>query len=265
MGMLTGNAHNGDGYADIWSRSCLAGKVAVVTGASGGIGREVTRALAAAGGRVFSLSRRPDRPEDLVDGVHHIRADAGDEGQVRAAIDEISDTAGRIDIVVANAARYGSGEFATVSTDEWRREFEVNVTGVFVLFQASLARMIPAGAGSLIAVGSTAGGRGGGHGHVAYGATKAALVGLVKGLAREVGGYGVRVNVMAPGAIAGTGMSDLVKGDQGERFGKGAFLGRAGTVEEVGNAIVFLASEASSYVTGSVLRVDGGSLYRDGK
>lgn len=261
--MATGDNSTPKVAGRYWSPDALGGKVAIVTGASGGIGKATAQALAEVGATVYALTRDPDSLD--VPAVRALRADAGDAEELEAAVTRIHEESGGPHIVVANAARGASGAMAESTPDDWTSEFHVNVVGAMAVFQAALRHMVPGGEGSLIAVGSSAGARGGQKGHVAYGATKAALVGLMKGLAREVGHHGIRANVVAPGATEGTALSDAIRELQGDAFGRAAFLDRAGRLDEVANAIIFLASDASSYTTGSVLRVDGGSVYRDTK
>ncbi|MGH3740244.1 MAG: SDR family NAD(P)-dependent oxidoreductase [Micromonosporaceae bacterium] len=254
------------GYRATWSPDALAGRVCVVTGASGGIGLEATRALASVGGQVFALTRNPDRLTERLGGglagVRPVKADASRPDDVRAALAQAAELSGKIDVAVANAGQHTSCPFGEMPVESWRAEFEVNVHGAFVLFQSCLPH-VPSG-GSLIAVGSVSGVRGAGKGKVAYGATKAALNGFIAGLARELGPQGIRANVIAPGAVQGTEMADAVVASvSAESFAAGSFLGRAGDVWEAAHGVLYLATEASSYVTGSVLRVDGGSLFRD--
>lgn len=254
------------GYTAIWSPDALEGRVCVVTGASGGIGLEAVRALASVGAAVFALTRNPARLQERLGGglpgVRPVKADASVPEDVQSAVAQAAALTGSIDVAVANAGQYTSCPFGEMSLESWRSEFEVNVHGAFVLFQSCLPH-VPSG-GSLIAVGSVSGTRGAGRGKVAYGATKAALNGFIAGLARELGPQHIRANVIAPGAVQGTEMADaVVSAVSAESFAAGSFLGRAGDVWEAAHGVLYLATAASSYVTGSVLRVDGGSLFRD--
>lgn len=247
-------------YEEVWSTSCLEGRVALVTGVSGGIGAEILRALVAVGARTYGLTRNPGVVTESRAVV--LEADAGDEGDVRAAVGEVARREGRIDIAVANAARYTTCEISEISVDTWNDELRVNLTGPFVLFQAVAAVMREEETGGcMVAIGSTAGERGGTAGHVAYGASKSGLEGLCKGMAREVGRDGIRVNVLALGSVEGTGLSAEVKRIRGDAYGTAGPLGRPASVREAAQGVIFLASDASSFMTGSVIRMDGGALY----
>jgi NAD(P)-dependent dehydrogenase (short-subunit alcohol dehydrogenase family) len=248
------------GYQQVWSSTCLAGRIAVVTGTSSGVGAEATRALTAVGAKVYAFTRGAG-PEDAdATGVTVLRADAGDEAEIKRAVAEVVAREGHVDIAVANAARYTTRRFTELDTATWLAELAVNLNGVYHLFRAMLDH--PAdGDRSLIAIGSTAGERGGSLGHVPYGVAKSGLQGLAKGLAREVGDLGVRVNVLALGTVDGTVNAQESHRLKGANYGKAGALHRAAHVSEIAHSIVYLASPASSFVTGSVLRADGGALY----
>jgi NAD(P)-dependent dehydrogenase (short-subunit alcohol dehydrogenase family) len=247
------------GYEQVWSPTCLAGRVAVVTGTSSGVGAEAARALAAVGARVYAFSRG-DGPAEA-DGVTVLRADAGSETEIRQAVAEVVAREGHVDIAVGNAARYTTKRFTDMDTDTWLGELGVNLNGVYHLFRAVLDHPAAVPDRSLIAIGSTAGERGGSLGHVPYGVAKAGLQGLCKGLAREVGELGVRVNVLALGTVDGTVNAQEAHRLKGANYGKANALHRAAHVSEIAHSIVYLASPASSFVTGSVMRADGGGLY----
>lgn len=248
-------------YEAIWSSTLLAGQIAVVTGVSGGIGAEIVQGFAATGARVYGLSRSPESTGQLDEKVTMLACDAGNEEEVRGTVRDIVAAEGRIDIAVANAARYTTSEFWDLTAESWHDDIRVNLTGAFFLFQAVAETMRKQNFGSLVAIGSTAGERGGTSGHTSYGATKAGLEGLCKGIARELGPHGVRANVLALGSIDGTKLSDKVKALLGDTYGKSGPLGRPALATEAANGVIFLASAASSFVTGSVVRMDGGALY----
>ncbi|HEV7657836.1 MAG TPA: SDR family oxidoreductase [Mycobacteriales bacterium] len=248
-------------YEQVWSPTCLAGRVAVVTGTSGGVGAEAVRALAAVGARVYAFSRG-DGPADLPAGVTTLHADAGDETQIRRAVDEVAAREGHVDIAVANAARYTTRRFTELDTGTWLDEIGVNLNGPFYLFRAVLDHLAADGRDrSLVAIGSTAGERGGSLGHVPYGVAKSGLQGLAKGLAREVGEQGVRVNVLALGTVAGTVNAQEAVRLKGADYGRASGLRRPAHVSEIAHAIIYLSSPAASFVTGTVMRIDGGGLY----
>lgn len=248
------------GYEQVWSPTCLAGRVAVVTGTSSGVGAEATRALAAVGARVYAFSRGAGPADAAATGVTVLRADAGNEAEIKQAVAEVVAREDHVDIAVANAARYTTQRFTEMDTDVWLGELGVNLNGVYYLFRAVLDHPA-AGDRSLIAIGSTAGERGGSLGHVPYGVAKSGLQGLCKGLAREVGELGVRVNVLALGTVDGTVNAQEAHRLKGANYGKAGALHRAAHVSEIAHSIVYLASPASSFVTGTVMRADGGGLY----
>lgn len=249
------------GYQQVWSPTCLAGRVAVVTGTSSGVGAEATRALAAVGAKVYAFSRGAGPADADPTGVTVLRADAGSEAEIRQAVAEVVAREGHVDIAVANAARYTTKRFTELDTETWLGELAVNLNGVFYLFRAVLDHPATVPDRSLIAIGSTAGERGGSLGHVPYGVAKAGLQGLCKGLAREVGELGARVNVLALGTVDGTVNAQEAHRLKGANYGKAGALRRAAHVSEIAHSIVYLASPASSFVTGSVMRADGGGLY----
>lgn len=258
--MVTGEAPP---LKPIWHPQALSGSVAVITGASGGIGAASASRLSQAGARVYALTRRPGLA--ACPGVVEVEVDASDLEAVDSALAEIARVEGRIGVAIANAASVHVAPFLEGRLDDWRAEVELNVIAALSFLRSAAVHMVGGGGGgSLIAVGSSAGERGGRPGHVIYGATKAALVGAVKGIARELGPQRIRANVVQPGATDGTAIAEIVKqGQTPTSFGTGSFFGRAATVGEVAHAIAFLASDASAYITGSVIRIDGGALYRD--
>jgi meso-butanediol dehydrogenase/(S,S)-butanediol dehydrogenase/diacetyl reductase len=245
-------------YRSVWSPTCLSGRVAIVTGVSSGIGAEIMRALDEVGAMVYGLSRSPGNS-----GLHGavIQADVANKEEIVGSVQQIASKEGHIDVVVANAATWTGMPLPQFSLEAWQAELALNLSGPFILFQAALPHMSRPG-GSFIAIGSAAGRRGATPGHVAYGASKAGLEGLIKSIAGEVGKDNIRANVVGVGRIDGTRISEQRKIVAGQDH-PGPFR-RAGSAREVAHAVIFLASPASSFVTGSVLRVDGGALYASG-
>lgn len=242
----------------------LDGKVALVTGGTRGIGLAASRALASAGARVAVCARDADACAGVVEGLDAAGAEAlavpanvarGDEAA--AAVAAAAERWGRIDIVVNNAGT-SSFEATTDASDKvFDRTFAVNVRAPIVIVREALAAGLGAG-GSVINVASIAGIRAEAF-MGTYGASKAALISATRTMARELGPRGVRVNAIAPGVIR-TDFSRLLTEtpELHDRVVATTALGRVGEADEVSGAVLYLASDAASYVTGSVLVVDGG-------
>jgi NAD(P)-dependent dehydrogenase (short-subunit alcohol dehydrogenase family) len=251
----------------------LHGKVAVVTGAAGLLGREHCRALREAGATVVATDL--ERPEGIAAELSH----AGDitrPDDVTALRDEVLRRFDRIDVLVNNAAlnerverpdaTAADGRVETYPLDAWRRALDVNVTGTFVCCQVLGATMARRGAGSIINVASTYGlvapdqalyrrpdGTQPFHKSPAYATTKAAVIGLTRHLASAWGGAGVRVNALAPGGVENDQEPYFV-----DAYARRTMLGRMARPSEMGGALVFLAGDGSAYMTGAVLVIDGG-------
>jgi NAD(P)-dependent dehydrogenase (short-subunit alcohol dehydrogenase family) len=245
----------------------LEGRVAVVTGASRGIGSAIADALVAEGAQVVLSSRKQEdldreaarlnaeRPEAAV----AIAAHAGREDDLQRLVDDTMRRHGRIDILVNNAAT--NPYFGTMIDAEmpaWDKTFEVNIRGVFFLCRAVYLASMEARGGSIVNVASVGGLRPG-FGLGIYNVTKAALIMLTKQLAREFAGKSIRVNAVAPGLIK-TRFASALWGNEAlmERVRTDNPLGRIGTPEEVAGPVAFLASDAAAYVNGEVLVIDGG-------
>jgi NAD(P)-dependent dehydrogenase (short-subunit alcohol dehydrogenase family) len=235
----------------------LDGKRAIVTGAARGIGRAIADRLAAEGARVAAVDVAA-----VDDAALAIRADVRDEDAVRAAVDRVSAELGGVDIVVANAAIQLTGEddrADRLDLDVWRATLEVNLTGAFLTAKHGTRALLAAGGGAIVCVGSPAGAYGIARGLQAYAASKAGMIGLVRTMAADYAGNGIRVNAVYPG-ITETPMNDWWTGDPETRAEVLAPvpLGRAARAEEIAAVAAFLASDDASYVTGAVWTVDGG-------
>jgi NAD(P)-dependent dehydrogenase (short-subunit alcohol dehydrogenase family) len=247
----------------------LAGRVAVVTGGSQGLGEGFARALGAAGAAVALLGRDPGkghatRAALAGEGVHceFFRCDVTIEEEVAATVAAVIARLGRVDVLVNNAGTCIHRPALDVTLDEWRDVLSVNLDGVWICSQAFGRVFVEQRAGVIVNVGSMSGmivNRP--QWQPAYNASKAAVHHLTRSLAAEWAPYGVRVNALAPGYIK-TAMSPVDDPRFRRHWIDDAPMERVGTVEELAPAVVFLASEASSFVTGSILVADGGySIY----
>ena len=235
-------------------------RVALVTGASSGIGEETARLLHEAGFTTYAVARRVDRMAALADaGVHTFAMDVTDDASMVAGINRIVVDQGRIDVLVNNAG-YGSyGAVEDVPIDEARRQFEVNVFGLARLTQLVTPTMREQGAGRIINVSSIAGlhvSVNGPH-YVGYAASKAGLMGLTRELAGTWGRQGIRVNAIAPGFFPSR-LTEAVLPKAEASLKANCPIPRAGIEGELKGVAVFLASDASNYITGQVIVVDGG-------
>ncbi|MDQ6727579.1 MAG: glucose 1-dehydrogenase [Actinomycetota bacterium] len=245
----------------------LDGKVALVTGASRGIGAAVARAFSAAGAAVALMARDAAGLERLADELVDrggramaVPTDVYDEAAVASSVDRTVAELGRLDLACNNAAGGGHRPMALadVSVDDFDSAFAVNLRGVFVAMKYEIPAMVAAGGGAIVNMSSTAGLQAVA-GLAAYVTTKHGLEGLTKVAALDYAEVGVRVNAVAPGPI----LTDNLRraGADGQRAAAAAMpMGRVGTPDEVAAAVVWLCSDAAGFVTGATLVVDGGKL-----
>lgn len=239
-------------------------KVALVTGGSGGIGSAVCRELAEQGFAILIHYIGDSSPADqLVEelsaagAVAEIyMADVSQEAQVEAMFTEIMSRHGRIDVVVNNAGITRDGLVLRMKLEDWQMVLDVNLTGAFLVSRSAAKVMLKQRSGKIINVSSVVG-IGGNAGQANYAASKAGLIGFTKSLAKELATRGITCNAVAPGFIE-TAMTAGLPEEARQTFLSRIPLGRPGTAVDVAQAIGFLASSKADYITGQVLRIDGG-------
>lgn len=225
----------------------------VITGGSSGIGAATADAFAALGDVPYVLDVAPS-------GAAHrsIAVDVRDAASLTRAVDQAAAETGRLDAVIGCAGINRDGVFWKLSEDDWRSVLDVNLDGSFHLLRAALPHFRSQQRGAVVLVASINGERGW-FGQANYSASKAGVIALAKTAAREIGRFGVRVNAVSPGYID-TPMTRPLPPELVQLAREQSPLGRIGRADEVASAIVFLCSEAASYITGVVLRVDGGQV-----
>ena len=256
--------------ADAFAHDHVAGQIVLITGAAGGMGLETSRAFAAHGAHVVLGDLDGDAVERA---AAAIRAgggrasartlDVGDPASITACFAFIDSQFGRLDHVVTCAAIITAKRIPAMDWAHWQRVLDINLLGTFFVVQEALARMVPAGRGSIVCVASDAGVRGGGGliADVAYAASKAGVLSLVKSVAREISGKGVRINALNPGP-SDTPMHRNVSADLKARIAEGIPMKRMGRPDDMAAAIMFLCSSAASFVYGAALDADGGAMFR---
>ena len=238
--------------------------IVVVTGGTRGIGRAVSLAFAGCGARVFAAYLGNDEAAgsllgeavSLPGAVVVIKADVSTSEGAQAVINAAAQETGHIDVLVNNAGIVKDGFLAMMSDNDWDAVIRTNLDTLFHCCKWGVRKMLARRSGSIITISSISG-ISGAVGQTNYAASKGAAISFTKSLARELGGMGIRVNTVVAGLIA-TDMTAGLKPDIVERIVKGAALGRIGTPAEVAGAVLFLASERASYITGQSLIVDGG-------
>jgi 3-oxoacyl-[acyl-carrier protein] reductase len=242
----------------------LGGKVALVTGGSRGIGRATAQVLAQQGARVFiTFVGNEAAARETVDSIQTaggsaeaLRIDVADTVAAEAAVADVAKRAGRLDVLVANAGVSIDALLLRLKEDDFDRTLAVNLKGAVACSRAAIKVMMRAKTGRIVLLSSVVGEMGN-VGQTAYAASKAALLGVAKSLAREYASRGITVNAVAPGYVD-TDMTSGLTGDLREKMLTAVPLGRTGTAREIAAAIAYLASDEAAYVTGQTLRVNGG-------
>lgn len=241
----------------------LKDKVALVTGASQGIGWDTAQALVVAGAKVAVCSRTEEKLALLVGEIAAaggealaVKMDVADAEQVKAGFKQVIEKFGRLDILVNNAAITRDGLAVRMKPDDWDAVIRTNLTGAHLCIQQALATMMRARAGRIINVASVVA-QMGNAGQANYVAAKAGLIGLTKAIAMEIASRNITVNAVAPGFIE-TPMTNVLSDKVKEELKARIPLGRLGVARDVASAIVFLASDEAAYITGHVLDVNGG-------
>jgi 3-oxoacyl-[acyl-carrier protein] reductase len=238
-------------------------RIVLVTGASRGIGRAVACALAPESFVLVGCQSRVTEAEETCRLVREAGGEAavasfdvGDAGACALAVEGIVARHGRLDVLVNNAALSVDGLLMRLKDDDWHRQLAVNLTGPMALCRSASRTMLKQRSGAIVNVASVVG-ESGNAGQGAYAAAKAGLLGLTKSLAKELAPRGVRVNAVSPGFID-TDMTERLPDEVSARILSQVPLGRLGSADEVAHAVAFLSSGRASYITGEVLRVNGG-------
>ncbi len=249
----------------------LDGRTALVTGGGRGIGRHIAIGLAEAGAHVFIASRKREACEETAESIRAaggaataLEADVSDPASIDALVEAVGAASPRLDVLVNNAGMVWAAPLLEYPLSGWDRVFDLNVRGVFYLSQQVARRMKDARGGSIVHISSISAFRSSGDETepvVAYNASKGAVVSLTVDMAIKLAPHGIRVNGIAPGPFL-TAMMDHVRHDPEklEAFERQVPLRRSGSEDDIKGAIVFLASDASAFVTGHTLVVDGGML-----
>lgn len=241
----------------------LAGKTAIVTGAAQGIGRAIAEALAHAGADVAVADLDPGRSQDTVTAITkmgrralNIKVNVADWNDAKAMVDQVVKEWGKVDILVNNAGITRDGLLLRMKEEDWNLVLQVNLNGTFNCTKAALQPMSKQRSGRIVNIASIVGAIGNA-GQANYAASKAAVIGFTKSVAREYASRAVTVNAVAPGFID-TAMTQQLSADVKETLSKQIPLGRLGQPSDVAEAVKFLASDEAGYITGHVLHVNGG-------
>ncbi|MEM7367089.1 MAG: 3-oxoacyl-[acyl-carrier-protein] reductase [Bacteroidota bacterium] len=244
----------------------LEGKVALITGATRGIGKAIAEAYAQNGASVaFTYRSSVDKANALEASLTEegivakgYQVDAADFEGIQAMIKDVYETFGKIDVVINNAGITKDNLLLRMNEEQWNQVLQTNLNSIFFTTKAVLRNMLKQRSGSFINISSVVGIQGNA-GQANYAASKAGMIGFTKSVAREIGSRGIRANVVAPGFIA-TEMTDAIPEKELQTWLQNIPLKRAGQPEDVASLCVFLGSDQSSYITGQVFNVDGGMV-----
>ena len=243
----------------------LTGQVAIVTGASRGIGKSIAEVFHQAGAGLMLVARNAGPLHSVADAlsargdVLSVPADVAEEAQVNAFVQETVDTFGRVDILVNNAGVSSPGPYTGVDHAEWQRVIGANLTGAYLCCLAAAPHMEAQKSGRIINISSISGQTGGVAGGVHYGSSKAGMIGMTKTLSRDLALSNVTVNAITPGVIE---TSMQIPPETRSRINELIPLGYVGQPEEIAYAALFLASRMGAYITGATIDVNGGILKR---
>ena len=244
----------------------LSGQVALITGASRGIGRAMAGVFAQAGAKLALVARTVGPLEEVAAGLRHLTeilvlsVDVADEAQVNRAVQQIVKTWGRVDILINNAALTSFGPITQVEPVDWERIIGANLTGAYLCSRAVAPLMMQQKSGRIINIASISAQTGGVSAGVHYAASKGGLVSMTKTLARDLAPFEITVNAIAPGQIDAD--PNLLTPEARQRILSMIPLGRLGEPKEIAYAALFLASPMAAYITGATLDVNGGILKR---
>ena len=244
----------------------LSGSVALVTGASRGIGAVIARRLAEAGAKVgVNYLSSPESAAEVVSSIISaggeallVEGDVAQEEPAKSTVQQVVGHWGRIDILVNNAGINRDRLLLRMNTDDWDQVIQVDLRGAFLCTRFVMPHLIKQRSGRVVNISSVVG-ISGNPGQANYAAAKAGLIGFTKSVAREVASRNVTVNALAPGYIT-TGMVEKLSEDAREKILSRIPMGRFGVAEDVSEAVVFLCSKGASYITGEVLTIDGGLI-----
>jgi len=246
--------------------SLMKGKTVLVTGASSGLGHHFAKVLSGAGAHVALAARRREKLENLASEINGaggkalaVGMDVTDRGSVTAALDEITEDLGTPNVLINNAGTASGAAALDVTDADWRKVLDTNLEGAWIVAQETARRMRDSGGGNIVNTASILGFRVS-MGVAPYAISKAGIVQMTKVLALELARFGIRVNALAPGYIETELNIDYLNSDGGKAMIKRVPMRRAGRLNDLDGPLLLLASDASSYMTGAVIPVDGGHL-----